>query len=69
MNLELLAENYDANNDAEPVTYWDMALGNDIEDMYTMIRSLQISVDNLRADVVELKRQLREVPNGHTDRS
>ena len=63
MNWQHLADHYDANNDAGPVTYWDMALGNDIEDMHDMIRALQANVDKLHAGIDELKRQLAEVCN------
>ena len=53
-----MREQYDANNDASKVTYWDMALATDIEQLHGMIRMLQISVGNLHTEIGELKRQI-----------
>lgn len=53
-----MRERYDANNDASPVTYWDMALATENEHLHRAVQMLQISVGNLHTEIAELKRQI-----------
>jgi hypothetical protein len=60
-----MRERYDANNDASKVTFWDMALATDIEQLERSIQMLQISVGNLHTEIGELKRQIAALqPSG-----
>jgi hypothetical protein len=58
MIAETMRKRYDPEHDAAPVTYWDMALATETEQLHRSIQMLQISVGNLHTEISELKRQI-----------
>ena len=59
MITDAMRASYDPENDASRVTYWDMALGNDVEQLHGMIRMLQVSVGNLQLENDRLRNSIR----------
>jgi len=58
MITNFMRDNYDPENDASRVTYWDMRLGEDIETLHGQIYALRNQVTNLEHRNASLQQRL-----------